>query len=76
MQLRVGENSEWTLLDILTVFSVILQVVGYQNDIKQSSNDDLMSELRRQDEEYLKRIVQNQNRILSILGAEPMSTEK
>lgn len=70
----MNEDSEWSFLDILTIFSVILQVAGYQNDIKQFSNDDLMSELHKQNKEYLERIIQNQNKILSILGDRPMST--
>ena len=61
------ENSEWTFLDTLTIFSVVLQVVGYQNDIKQFSNDDLMSELRKQNEEYFEALIANQKEILSIL---------
>lgn len=61
------ENNNLSFLDILTVFSVILQLVGYQNDMSQSSNDDLMRELQKQDREYLDRILDNQNKILSIL---------
>lgn len=61
------ENGEWTFLDILTIFSVVLQVVGYQNDIKQFSNDDLMSELRKQNKEYFEALIANQKEILSIL---------
>lgn len=61
------ENGEWTFLDTLTIFSVVLQVVGYQNDIKQFSNDDLMSELRKQNEEYFEALIANQKEILSIL---------
>ena len=51
-------------LDILTIFSVMLQVVGYKNDISQSSNDDLMRELQKQDKKYLDKIIENQNKIL------------
>lgn len=61
------ENGEWTFLDTLTIFSVVLQVVGYQNDIKQFSNDDLMSELRKQNKEYFEALIANQKEILSIL---------
>lgn len=63
----MGENGEWTFLDVLTIFSVVLQVVGYQNDIKQFSNDDLMSELHKQNKEYLETLIANQKEILSIL---------
>ena len=55
-------------LDILTIFSVMLQVVGYKNDISQSSNDDLMRELQKQDKRYLDKIIENQNNILEILN--------
>ena len=55
-------------LDILTIFSVMLQVVGYKNDISQSSNDDLMRELQKQDKSYLDKIIENQNNILEILN--------
>ena len=55
-------------LDILTIFSVMLQVVGYKNDISQSSNDDLMRELQKQDKSYLDKIIENQNKILGILN--------
>ena len=55
-------------LDILTIFSVMLQVAGYKNDISQSSNDDLMRELQEQDKSYLDKIIENQNKILEILN--------
>ena len=54
-------------LDMLTILSVALQIMGYQNDMSQSSNDDLMRELQRQDKAYLEKIIENQNEILSIL---------
>lgn len=55
-------------LDILTVFSVILQVMGYQQNLEQTSNDVLLSELQRQDSEYLDRIIATQNEILKLLS--------
>ena len=55
-------------LDILTIFSVMLQVVGYKNDISQSSNDNLIRELQKQDKSYLDKIIENQNKILEILN--------
>ena len=55
-------------LDILTIFSVMLQVAGYKNDISQSSNDDLMCELQKQDKKYLNKIIENQNKILEKLA--------
>ena len=54
-------------LDALTVFSVILQIMGYQQNLEQTTNDALLSELQRQDSEYLDRIIENQNKILELL---------
>lgn len=62
------ENNNLSFLDMLTIFSVVLQLVGYQNDMSQSSNDDLMRELQRQDKEYLEQIIENQKEILNKLA--------
>ena len=62
---------------MLTILSVALQIMGYQNDMSQSSNDDLMRELQRQDKAYLEKIIENQNKILSILeNKDSMSADK
>lgn len=63
-----SSDSNLDFLDILTIFSVLLQVVGYKNDLEQSSNDDLMRELREQDKKYLEKILKNQNEILKKLS--------
>ena len=55
-------------LDLITILSVALQIMGYQNDMIQSSNDDLMKELQRQDKAYLEKIIENQNKILKKLA--------
>ena len=61
-----GNNLDF--LDMLTILSVILQIMGYQNDMSQSSNDDLMKELQRQGKAYLEKIIENQNKILEKLA--------
>ena len=61
-----GDNLD--LLDMLTILSVALQIMGYRNDMSQSSNDDLMRELQRQDKAYLENIIENQNKILEKLA--------
>ena len=61
-----GNNLDF--LDVLTILSVMLQIMGYKNDISQSSNDDLMKELQRQDKAYLEKIIENQNKILEKLA--------
>ena len=57
-----------SVLDFLAVCSVFLQIMGYQNDQKQASNDVLLNELRRQDSEYLEKIIKTQNDILQMLS--------
>ena len=70
-----GNNLDF--LDVLTILSVALQIMGYQNDMSQSSNDDLMKELQRQDKAYLEKIIENENKILSILeNKDSMSADK
>ena len=61
-----GNNLDF--LDILTILSVALQIMGYKNDMSQSSNDDLMKELQRQDKSYLEKIIENENKILEKLA--------
>ena len=61
-----GSNLDF--LDVLTILSVMLQIMGYRNDMSQSSNDDLMSELQRQDKAYLEKIIENENKILEKLA--------
>ena len=61
-----GNNLDF--LDMLTILSVALQIMGYQNDMSQSSNDDLMRELQRQDKAYIEKIIDNQNKILEKLA--------
>ena len=63
-----GNGNNLDFLDVLTILSVILQIMGYQNDMSQSSNDDLMRELQRQDKAYLDKIIDNQNKILEKLA--------
>jgi hypothetical protein len=62
-----NNNNNLNFLDVLTIFSVMLQVMGYQNDMSQSSNDDLMRALQEQDRTYLEKIIENQNKILEKL---------
>ena len=63
-----NQNGNYSFLDMLNVFSVILQMIGYDKDQKQTSNDDLLRALQRQDREYLEKIISNQNQILEILS--------
>lgn len=57
-----------SLIDFLTIFSVGLQMSGYEQDLRQTTTDDLMWELQTQDRNYLEKILDNQKEILSILS--------
>lgn len=63
-----NKNNNLSFLDFLTIFSVGLQVSGYEQNLKQASTDDLMRELERQDRDYLERIIDNQKEIMKILS--------
>lgn len=63
-----GRGNNLSFLDFLTIFSVGLQVSGYEQNLKQASTDDLMRELQKQDSEYLRKILENQKEIMSILS--------
>ena len=63
-----GNGNNLDFLDMLTILSVMLQIMGYQNDMSQSSKDDLRRELQRQDNAYLEKIIENQNKILEKLA--------
>lgn len=65
----MGDNiNGWSFLDMLTVFSVLLQMMGYQSDQKQASNDDILRELQRQNMDYLEKITAQQKKIMEILS--------
>ena len=65
----MGDNNNgWSFLDMLTVFSVLLQMMGYQSDQKQASNDDILKELQRQNMDYLEKITAQHKRIMEILS--------
>ena len=68
-------NQELTALDLLNLFGVFLQALNYQSDLSQESNADLARHLQEQDKKYLERILENQNRIISMLE-EPISTTR
>lgn len=63
-----GINDDFSILDILTIFSVVLQVMSYDQNLKQTSTDDIMKELQRQDREYMGKIIEQNNEILEKLA--------
>lgn len=65
-----NENKQFDLLDILAIFQTGLSVINYQENIKQSTNDDIMRALNNQDKNYLKLIVSQNEEILKLLRKE------
>ena len=63
-----GGGNNLSFLDFLTIFSVGLQISGYEQNLRQASTDDLMKELQRQDRDYLDKILDSQKEIMSILS--------
>lgn len=61
-------NNNQGFFDLLSLFSVALQIAVYEETQRQASTDDLMRELQKQDEKFFKQIIANQNKILSILS--------
>ena len=57
-----------SFLDLLTIFSLGLQIAVYEQAQRQASTDDLMRELQKQDREYFEKIIEDQNKILEILA--------
>lgn len=62
------QNNNQGFFDLLSLVSVALQMAVYEETQRQASTDDLMRELRMQDEKYFKQIIENQNRILKQLA--------
>lgn len=67
--------NQFSLLDFLTVYGVALQMENFRSDLTQASNSDIAKHLQEQDRKYLDKIIENQNKIMSMLE-ESMSTKK
>ena len=52
----------------LTLLDTFLQIMTMALVSDDATNNDLMSELQKQDREYLEKIIENQNQILSMLS--------
>lgn len=61
-------NRQWSFIDMLTMFDTFLQMADFQMNVQQSSNDDIMRALERQNKDYLEKIIANQKEILKKLA--------
>lgn len=65
----MGPNDRgFEFLDMLAIVSFAMQLANYRELKSQASTDDIFSELQRQDNEYLVRILENQEKILNKLS--------
>lgn len=57
-------------LSYLTLFSTFLGVMNYSENLRQTSNDDLMEELKKQAKGYMEKIMEQNEEILNLLRKE------
>lgn len=62
------DDRGFEFLDMLVIVSFAMQLANYRELKSQASTDDIFSELQRQDNEYLARILENQEKILNKLS--------
>lgn len=70
-----NNNSDTMFMDFINIFGTYLGLLNYQENLQQSSNNDIVNELHRQNEIYLKTINEKLDNILSILD-NSISTKK
>ena len=54
-------------IDYLALFGTFLGFLNYMENIKQTSNDELLEELKKQDVLYLETIIKQNNEIIELL---------
>ena len=62
------QNDNFGFFDVLAILSLVLQLQVYEETKRQTTTDDLMGELQKQDREYFEKIIKNQNLILEKLA--------
>lgn len=62
------DDRGFEFLDMLAVVSFAMQLANYRELKSQASTDDIFAELQKQDQEYLSRILENQEKILDKLN--------
>lgn len=56
------------MMNVLTWFSVMLQLQNYEQELKSASNDDIARHLAKQDTEYLQKILEKLDLLLAKVG--------
>ena len=62
------DDRGFEFLDMLAIVSFAMQLANYRELKSQASTDDIFTELQKQDQEYLSRILENQEKILEKLN--------
>lgn len=62
-----NDAQQFDFLDMITVYSAVLQTLDYAETMNQSSNDDIIKEMHRQNEIYFKKIIEQNNSMLDLL---------
>jgi hypothetical protein len=60
-------NNQLRDLDALALFSGFLGVLNYTENLKQTSNDELLEELKKQNVLFLETIIKQNNEIIKLL---------
>lgn len=60
-------NNNLETLDVLSVIGFCIAIFNLQNNLKQTSNDELLKELKTQDTDYLEKIISQNEEILKLL---------
>ena len=63
-----SNQEELNQIDLLAIFSTFLGVMNYIENQKQATNDDLMQELKLQDEQYFQLLINQNNQIIELLN--------
>lgn len=60
-------KNDLELLDLLSIIGFCIAIFNIDNNLKQTSNDELLKELKLQDTEYLQKIISQNEEILKLL---------
>lgn len=63
----MNNNDDFNPMNALNVFGLYLGLQNYVLNLKQTTNDDLLKELKMQDEKYLMKIMEQNEKIIRLL---------
>lgn len=63
----MNNNNNLETLDILSIISFCISIFNLENNLKQTSNDELLKELKLQDTDYLQKIISQNEEIIKLL---------